>query len=404
MNVLRRILQIVLPLVVLAGGLLLAWTIANRPAQPNVQPAADARPFVRTARPEPLSGGLDVTARGTVEPLRTVELTAQVSGRVISVHANLRAGGALAADEVAVTIEPFDYEAAVAREEAAVARAELRVLQERAEREAALAAWRAVEGEREPEPLLARTPQLREAEAALAAAVATLEKSRLDLERTRLRAPFAARVRSAAVEVGQVVQPGQRLVTLFDAAEVEVRLPVPVADLAFVQLPRGGEEGPAVVLTGEFAGGMHSWPARIVRSEGELDRRTRLLTLVARATQPTDGAPLLPGAFVTATIAGEPASGAASPAAMVLPRAALRGADRFVGSPAAAAHVWVVERGEHAGAITHRLRRRGVEVLRIERDRAVLRSGVTATDDVVLTDLDTPTDGLAVRLHDGGER
>jgi hypothetical protein len=75
-----------------------------------------------------------------------------------------------------------------------------------------------------------------------------------------------------------------------------------------------------------------------------------------------------------------------------------------VGSPAAAAHVWVVERGEHAGAITHRLRRRGVEVLRIERDRAVLRSGVTATDDVVLTDLDTPTDGLAVRLHDGGER
>jgi RND family efflux transporter MFP subunit len=404
MNVLRRILQIVLPLVVLAGGLLLAWSIANRPAQPNVQPAADARPFVRTARPEPLSGRLDVTARGTVEPLRTVELTAQVSGRVIAVHADLRAGGALAADEVAVTIEPFDFEAAVAREEAAVARAELRVVQERAEREAALAAWRAVEGEREPEPLLARTPQLREAEAALAAAVATLAKSRLDLERTRIRAPFAARVRSAAVEVGQVVQPGQPLVTLFDAAEVEVRLPVPVADLAFVQLPRAGENGPTAVLTGEFAGGMHSWPARIVRSEGELDRRTRLLTLVARAAQPADGAPLLPGAFVTATIAGEPASGAAAASAMVLPRAALRGADRFAGSPTAAAHVWVVERGEHAGVATHRLRRRGVDVLRIERDRAVLRSGVAATDDVMLTDLDTPTDGLAVRLHDGGER
>ncbi|MFM1870849.1 MAG: Multidrug transporter MdtA [Planctomycetota bacterium] len=385
MKTLRLVLQILLPLLVLAGAAYLASRILAARAKPTVVTPTFEGPPVRIAKVRPADLRIDVAAQGTVEAYRSVAIAPQVGGRVIAVGDGMRAGAFVAAGEVLIAVEREDFELAIVQREADVARATLRLHQERAEAEAALRAWRDLEGDRPADPLVRREPQIQDAERSLAAAQAQLRRAKLDLDRTVVVAPFAARVRNAAAEVGQFVQPGQRIAELFDIAAVEVRLPIATADAAFLDLPMfGGTDdanGPSVEFAADFAGRRHVWSGRVVRTEGEIDRRTRQLTVVARVDAPfeksPDGArpPLAVGMFVTATIGGRTFRDLA-----VVPRAAV--------SPNG--EVWTID-GEN------RLRRRQVGVLRLERDRALIDRGLAAGERVLVSTLDTPTDGMPVQ-------
>lgn len=387
MKPLRIVLQILLPLLVLFAGYMGAKAIAARAAKPVVVPPAARGPLVRVVAVERADLRLDVETQGTVEPLRTVELGAEVAGRIVSTGPSLRVGGAFARGDVLATIEATDFDLAIVQQEAAVARAELHLLQERAEADAAVRAWQQLEGDRQADPLVTRGPQIADAERSLAATRAALERARLDRARTEVRAPFAGRVRSVQADVGSRVQPGQAIAVVFDVEAAEVRLPLPAADAAFVDLPLQGDAtghtgATGVTFTAEFAGGRYEWQGRVVRTDGEIDRRTRQLTAIARIEAPyapPDGRPpLLVGTFVRATIHGR-----TFPGLLVVPRAALHDGNR----------VWVVD-------AERRLRRRPVRVLRTEATRALLADGVEAGELVCVSDVEGAAEGMIVRLAD----
>jgi RND family efflux transporter MFP subunit len=394
-NFVRLALQILLPLGLLAGGYQLSRFVASKAPRPAVLGAVDTRPRVRLQPATTEDVQLEVTTQGSVEPARVVELSAQVGGRIERTSDALRSGGDFAAGAELLRIDPADYELAVVQQTAAIARAELRLLQERAEAEAAVRAWRQLEGDRAADPLVTRGPQIQDAEAALAAARAALQKAKLDLARTTVQAPFAGRVRSVAAELGQTVQPGQRLATLLDTTWLEVRLPLPLADAAFVDLPlataAAADAGAPVTLATEFAGRRHEWTGRIVRSEGEIDRRTRQLTVVARVDPAAGGSdparpPLLVGMFVQARIQGR-----RLPGVVTIPRSALRGTDEvWVAGPSQDA-----AEGQDRGAL---LQRRRIDVLRLLADRVLVQGGLVAGEAVCITPLDAPTDGMPVRV------
>ncbi|MBM3961492.1 MAG: efflux transporter outer membrane subunit, partial [Planctomycetes bacterium] len=285
-NAVRILLQILVPLAILGGGGFLAVRIARTAKKPAVVDAPAPPTLVQTLVATAQDVTFTVAAQGVVEPLRVAELSAEVPGRIVAVNPGLRAGALVAAGETLVTLDVADFEFAVAQQAAAVARAELRLAQERAEADAALRAWRELEGDTPPDALVARLPQIRDAEGALTAAQAALQKAERDRQRTAVKAPFAGRVRSVAAEIGQLAQPGQRLAALVDDTVVEVRLPVPVGEAAYVDLPLHDElplgQGAPVAFTVEFAGAVHRWHGHVVRTEGEVDRRTRQLTVVAR--------------------------------------------------------------------------------------------------------------------------
>jgi multidrug efflux pump subunit AcrA (membrane-fusion protein) len=135
-----------------------------------------------------------------------------------------------------------------------------------------------------------------------------------------------------------------------------------------------------VIVSADFAGRRWSWSGRVVRVESEIDQLTRMLHLVARVEAPfaDDGSgrpPLAAGLFVEAVIHGRRRQGL-----VVLPRAALRDGG----------HVLVVDADE-------RLRRRAVDVLRLERGRVVLADGVRPGERVVVSLLEAATDGMRVR-------
>ena len=394
MSTSRTILQILVPLAILGGGAALSFYIANKAPKPVTAAPPDTRPRVRLAPVARSEVRFVVRSQGNVEALRTAELSAEVAGRIVATSPQLRAGGTFAAGDELLQLDRSDFELAIVQQEAAVARAELRLAQEKAEAEAAERAWRELEGERPADPLVRRAPQIRDAEAELAAAQALLQKRKLDLRRARVVAPFAGRVQNVVADLGQTVQPGQRLATLFDTSAVEVRLPLPLDDAAFVDLPLAGElaanGGPEVVLSANYGDRTHSWRGRIVRVGGEVDRRTRQLLAIARvepaeAVPTAERPPLLVGMFVTAEITGR-----TLPDALVVPRSALHGGDA----------VWVATVEGTGAAAQQTLHRRRVEVLRTEQDRVLLRSGVEVGDQVCVTGLDSATDGMRVRVLD----
>ncbi len=378
--------RLVAPLAVLAlgasGAILL---IATRPEVVTKAPEP-ATPLVRVTTVELRDLTLEVTTHGTVAPRTESALIPEVSGRVLEISPALVSGGFFADGDLLVRIDPRDYEVALERARASVARAaseEARAASELTRRRALAARD------------FASAAQLDEAVRNQAVASAALRETRAalvqaerDLARTNLHAPFAGRVRDEKVDVGQFVSRGGPIATLYAVDWAEVRLPIPDEDLAFLDLPlvwRGeqpDELGPEVRLFARFGGTEHEWKGRIVRTEGEIDARSRMVHAVARVEDPygrTDDAersPLAVGLFVRASIQGKTVPGVA-----VLPRAALRG-DR---------QVLVID-------AEGRLRFRDVEVLRALRDEVVIRAGLESGERVCVSPLETVVEGMPVRV------
>ena len=186
---------------------------------------------------------------------------------------------------------------------------------------------------------------------------------------------------------------------LYATDYAEVRLPLPDRDLRYLDIPfdLSGEPmtsdsdrieasvGPEVRLRAEFAGEPRTWIGQIVRTEGEIDAKSRMVHLVARVEDPygqtgaRGSAPLAVGLFVEAEIQGRRVEGV-----FVLPRTALRtdSGDDFV---------YVVDAGD-------RLRFKAVEVLRAERDDVVIGGGREPGDRVCISPMAAPVNGMAVRV------
>ena len=382
----RLALRILLPLIVIGAGGYAAFTmIQNRPA-PETQAVEIPPPSVRVIVVQPKNVRLKVRAEGTVAPRTETELVPEVSGRVTMISESLAAGGFFEEGEVLLKIDRREYELAVVRARAAIAQAELRLATEQEEAAVARKEWESL-GQGEPRPLVVRAPQIAEAKAMLASAEAAFEKTEYDLERTVVKAPFAGRVREKRVDVGQFVSRGSSIARLYSVDYAEVRLPIPDNDLAYVNLPlayRGQKEraaGPRVTLMANFAGKRHRWQGRIVRTEGEIDPRTRMVQAIAQVADPYGEArpgrpPLAVGMFVEAEIDGNTAANV-----FVLPRIVLRNPDQ----------VLVVDK-------ENRLRFRTVGILRTESDQVIIRSGLEAGERVGISVVEAAVDGMKVHV------
>jgi membrane fusion protein, multidrug efflux system len=344
-------------------------------------------PTVRAVPVQAQAHRFTVLTHGTVAPRVDIQMSAEVGGRIVQVAPSFASGGFFEAGEVLVALDPRDYELAVARARAALAEAQVRLQREEAEAKVARQEWQTL-GDGEANPLLLREPQLAEARAVVASAEASLAQAELDLARCQIRAPFDGRVWTKQADIGQFVARGELLARLYSVDAAEVRLPITLDDLSYLDLPmeyRGetrANAGPRVTLRARFGQQVHAWEGTIVRTEGEIDPRTRMVTVVARVADPyqrgPDAArpPLAVGLFVNAEIEGR-----AEERVFLVPRASLRGDNQLL----------VVDAEE-------RLRFRNVTVLRREQEHVIIGAGLQDGDLVSLSGLEAPVDGMRVRL------
>lgn len=320
---------------------------------------------------------LTVSSQGTIVPRTESELIPEVSGRILSVSPSLAAGGHFKEGDILLRIDPADYRTALSRAHSAV---------ERTEAELELAQFEHDRQEQLEEQKLASRSQfqqasrtLKVARAAHSEATTALKQAERDLWRTELKAPFDGRVRSERADVGQFIQRGASIGTLYASNTVEVRLPVADRQLAFLNIPFGyqgdidAQDAPKVTLRAEFAGKKLSWVGTIVRTEAEIDEKTRMVNVVAQVR--TNDDPMLSvGLFVAAEIQGREVN-----EVIVLPRAALRGNDR----------VLVVDS-------ENRMYHRDITPLRLYEDKIIVQSGLLAGERVCISQIQTVIDGMRV--------
>jgi RND family efflux transporter MFP subunit len=382
----RPILKIALPILVVLVGVVGATGLLR--VRPSVATHSTARPLptVRVMAAELQDVQLHIETQGSVAPRTESDLVAEVAGRITWVSPHLAVGGFFEEGELLAQIEASDYELALERAEAALTRAEseLALAQSHLERRRNLAQ----RGVASPAALDEAVSRERVASASVRDARALRSQAHRDLERSRVVAPFAGRVREKRVDVGQFVGRGAGVARIYAVDYAEVRLPIPDGEAAFVDLPidyrgeAGESRGPEVVLRAQFAGREYSWSGTIVRTEGEIDPRTRMIQTVARIQDPygrseqPDRPPLAVGMFVKAEISGRLLEDV-----VVLPRSALRGRDQVV----------VVD-GEG------RLRLRRVDILRKERETAVISAGLAPGELVCTSPLETIDEGSEVRI------
>lgn len=378
------------PLLIIAIAVALATVLYVTRPQLESHDIARASVAVRVSSVEPRDLHLTVQSQGTVQPRTESALIPEVSGTAVWISPSLVSGGRFVSGDVLLRIDDRDYRNNLASAEAAElrARAEAEFARYENERLSTLQS-RDLASRSQAENALRG---LRVAESGLKEATAALARARLDLERTEIRAPFSGRVRSEQVDLGQFVQRGSPVATLYATDYVEIRLPIADKQLAFLdpELIRSGvaalDEPPPVRLFARFAGRDWNWTGRLVRTEGEIDQKSRMVHVVARVENPEgDGqAPLPVGLFVNAEIRGQLARGV-----IELPRVAIRDQNR----------VLVVD-GEN------RLRFRDVELLRIERDSVLVQSGLAAGERVCVSPLQTVVEGMSVTPipDDGAER
>ena len=381
-----RFLHVLAPLVVLGAAGLGAYTmILNRPDVQTELPVFEP-PGIRVHTVTFQDLELRVTSQGTVSPRTESQLVPEISGRVIWVASSFASGGFFEAGNVLLKIDPYDYEQAIISERARLAEARLRLAREEAEAEVAHREWEEL-GRGDPRALTLHEPQLEDARAAVAAAEASLDRAKRNLDRAELRAPYVGRVRRKNVDIGQFVAVGSPVATIYAVDYAEIRLPLPDEELAYLDLPlsyRGSQNrvGPPVTLRAQFAGRTHTWQGRIVRTEGEIDPVSRMVHVVAQVKDPyapgrdLSRPPLAVGMYVEAEIAGRVATEVA-----VLPRAALSGPSQ----------VLVVDEES-------RLRFRTVELLRSTTEAIVVRAGLEAGEMVSVSPLEAVTDGMKVRV------
>ena len=216
---------------------------------------------------------------------RKLTVVSEVTGKVSWVSQEFVNGGLIPANEVFVRIDPREYELKVRAAEMALAEAEAR-----------LQLARTGTGENSGVSVAV-------AEASLGQASASLDLARLQLARTEISLPFAARVMSSELEVGDLVGPPEEVGKLavlgivYRPEALQVRVPISVEELAALD-PAIGRAAQVDTVSGLY-------DAELARVSSAVSAKTRLARVFLKFSSGISHEALpLPGTFAGVRIFG----------------------------------------------------------------------------------------------------
>jgi len=389
----KRLVRTLLPaLVLLAGIAIAASLISTAPKTQRKQPKATV-PTVEILKLFPQDYQIQVSSRGTLMPRSSSTLVPEVSGRIIQVSDNFRTGGFFEAGDLLLQIDPRDYENAVTIARSTLTQKQLDLDEQQALSDQAERDWHDLQLKGEPSPLTLRAPQRENALAALAAAQAQLRQTEIELERTQLFAPYAGRILTQKVDLGQYVSPGNPLADIFASDAVEIRLPISSEDQRYLKLPesylddkKNNSSGAEVRFYNQVGEQTHQWQGRLVRTEGAIDIQSRQLFVIGQITDPyvrKEGSPALKiGQFLEAEIFGKQLKNV-----FVLPRTAVRGHNS----------VQLID-------VENRLQRREINIIWRDANNLIASGPLEPGDKLCLTGLPFAADGIKVQIAEAPSR
>jgi RND family efflux transporter MFP subunit len=385
--------KVILPVLVVVVAIVAAVGLAKLRQPPEKNEESKPAILVNVAQIVPDNIVYQITSQGMVTPKLETSLISEVNGRVEMVAEQFVAGGFFRQGDLLIKVEQSDYLTNVKAAQASFANAQAMLAEEKARVSVAEEEWRSFTDGSAP-ALGLRQPQLASALANVQSAEAELERARRDLARTEIRAPYDGMVRSRAANLGQFISRGTVLGSVVGTEVAEIRLPLTDTDMAFLAMSDSAgtaAQSNQVTLSSSVAGQQLSWPATLVRTEGILDQRSRVIYVVAEVMDPyqrnnsgqqnqpqasTSQQVLNFGRFVAASIVGTQAE-----QVVKISRHLLLPANQ----------VLVVSND-------NTLQFRQVTVDRATADFAYIKTGLEATDQLVLSAISNPLAGTLVRV------
>jgi RND family efflux transporter MFP subunit len=383
----KPIIRIVLSLVIVLVGVGAAAYLKSSTPQTQKRPPVKLSPMVQVETVRPSEYQIVVKAMGTVIPDSEVVLKSRVSGEVVDIHPEFTEGGLLKKHMKVLQIDPLDYELALARRQSAVADAEYALKLELGHQAVAKREWELLGGTQPVEDmekeLALRKPHLDKARAELAAARAELRTAMLDLDRTRIMAPFNAMVRSKSVDLGSQVTPQESLAELVGTDVYRIQTSISTDRLAWIKIP-GQADGSGSKARIIYSQG-HECTGTVTRLMGDLSTEGRMARILVKVIDPLglkaadqDRAPLLIGEYVRVEIQGRKLDHV-----FQIPRSALRDNSS----------VWIA--GEH-----QTLEIRKVQPIWRDADMVLLQDGLNPRERLIISDLPAAVEGMPVRIDD----
>jgi RND family efflux transporter MFP subunit len=220
--------------------------------------------------------------------------------------------------------------------------------------------------------LALREPQIASAKASIKSARSYISVARLSLERTVIKAPFDAVLRTEQVELGQRIGPGQGIMRLVGTKVWWAELAIPLVHLQHLKIP-GAK---AIIYQG--ADGKQGRMGRVIRRLPDVDRASQLARVIVEIDNPLDApqeTPLLLGTAVRAVLHGTP-----FPDTVSVPVEMLRNGNA----------VWQIDDES-------RLKKTPVRVLWRDRDHVVVK-GLKAGESIISNHVPTAAPGMALRI------
>jgi len=344
-----------------------------------------------------------ITLLGTVAAGRSVDLRALVAGTVDEVSPVLNDGGVVREGELLMTVEPLDYELALAEIRASLNEAAARLDEYRATvgaegqqlelrrrelarnqelfKKGAVAAPRLeqtqIAATQAEQSFNAAEARVRQQQAVVERLTAALKKAEVDLQRTRLVAPFDAFVGGVGVEKGMRISPADRVAVLSGSTALEAKVTLPTEAYGRLVADGNGVIGRPAEVVWTLGSERLTYPAHIERVIDRIDTATGGVGLFVRLDGNFIDAPLRPGAFVEVNVPDR-----TYPGVVQLPATALHGNDRM----------YVVN-------AEGRLDARTVEVVSRDGGAVYVGEGLQDGDKVVTTRFQEIAPGLKVTIR-----
>lgn len=374
--------QILIPCGILVVGVLSLIGFSSLKKPPEEKEKVDTRPIVSVQNIQISPMILEVDSYGIVKPKYETELVAQVSGQIVELSSVFVRGGFIKKGQLLARIDPNDYKAALIEAQSNMASARAALETEQAQGQVAEQEWKKIT-DSSPTELSLRKPQLAQELARVKSAQAAILRADRNLERTQLRAPFDAMIESREIALGSFVGVGSAVGKLLGTAVAQVRLPVADNQLKFLHLDGQGSK---VSLKGVYAGEDMQWQASIARSEGVIDRKSRMSYLVAEINDPyglnSRKKPIRFGAYVNAEILGIEITSATS-----IPR-------------------YLVENSRVAILDAQStLKYMPIDIVRQDGANVIISQGLSQGDQLIVSALDFPVEGMKLVLaNDDGAK
>jgi multidrug efflux system membrane fusion protein len=417
---------------IIAGILIFIVLVKNR-SEPQKKPLAEAARAVRIIEVPQIEVTPTLTGTGTVKPSLVWNGVAQVNGKIIEKHAQLKKGAIIEAGETLLKIDPKDYELAIEQAKTNIEATQAQIAESKVKEKNAKASLKIEEEalriakdelkrksqlvkqgtvtrsdvEKEERNVLSQQQSVqslkntinlipaerRRLQADIARLKAMLEEAEINLQRTVVSMPFNGRIAESNVEVKQFVRQGEVLVIAdgIEKAEVEVDVPmgrisglirsdqvINVEDIRALDI--GEVLGLSAMVILRRNDTTIRWDGKIVRTSDTLDKRTRTIGFIIEVdnpyknVQPGVRPPLIKGMFVEVEIKGKP-----SPGKLVIPRSAIQNH-----------HVYVINE-------QNRLERRLVSTELSGSSYVVVNEGLKAGERVVVSDLSPAIEGMLLK-------